>query len=164
MRRSHSPQRGLSAVACGASGPLKLFVCCGAATERTPAGRTAPAPAVNGAAVAGAHTEGFTALGTYGTDAGANCTVAKSAVSKPSSHFNKQTNNETLSGHYGAKVRPAEAEQVLAQVPAQVAGCVEPRGRSAARAPLPARWRAGSRPAYGEPSLSAGCSALAVEP
>ena len=39
MRRSHSPQRGLSAVACGGSGPLKLLLAVvGAATDRTPAG------------------------------------------------------------------------------------------------------------------------------
>lgn len=40
MRRSHSPHRGLSAVACGASGPLKLLLAVvGAATDLTPAGR-----------------------------------------------------------------------------------------------------------------------------
>lgn len=36
MRRSHSPQRGLSAVAAGGSGPLKLLLATGGATERTP--------------------------------------------------------------------------------------------------------------------------------
>jgi hypothetical protein len=36
MKRSHSPQRGLSAVAAGASGPLKLLLATGGATERTP--------------------------------------------------------------------------------------------------------------------------------
>ena len=36
MSRSHSPQRGLSAVAAGASGPLKLLFATGGATERTP--------------------------------------------------------------------------------------------------------------------------------
>lgn len=36
MSRSHSPQRGLSAVAAGGSGPLKLLLATGGATERTP--------------------------------------------------------------------------------------------------------------------------------
>jgi hypothetical protein len=38
MRRSHSPQRGLSAVACGGSGPLKFLLATGGATDRTPEG------------------------------------------------------------------------------------------------------------------------------
>lgn len=41
MSRSHSAHLGLSAVACGGSGPLKLLLAgaVGAVTDRTPAGR-----------------------------------------------------------------------------------------------------------------------------
>ena len=45
MSRSHSPQRGLSAVACGGSGPLKFLLATGGATDRTPEGFGATAGA-----------------------------------------------------------------------------------------------------------------------
>lgn len=74
MSRSHSPQRGLSAVACGGSGPLNVLGV-GAATLRTPGARGAPAPAPNGAALDGAHTDGFTTPG-----AAATCPVSETSV------------------------------------------------------------------------------------
>lgn len=50
MSRSHSLQRGLSAVACGISGPLKLLLATGGATDRTPTGLAAIG-AVGGATI-----------------------------------------------------------------------------------------------------------------
>ena len=59
MKRSHSPQRGLSAVAAGASGPLKLLLATGGATDRTP---LMPEEAIEGADTAGEVCGGTTGL------------------------------------------------------------------------------------------------------